>query len=125
MSALAAETYEEKWGDFANVWQLAHEVGHHVQYKLGYFDPSIRDLTIHGRSTAFENQADCLAGVWAYSAYGQGKIGEADVSEVIAAAEGLADSRTPEQGQTHGNVEERQGWFLYGFQTGDPSGCAT
>ena len=57
-------------GDFARVYVLAHELGHHVQNLLGTSD-EVRRLqqanpgSANELSVRLELQADCYAGVWA------------------------------------------------------------
>src|SRR4030095_12004649 len=61
-------------GDFAQAYVIAHEIGHHVQNQLGVMT-SVRERQSRSRqdqvnalSVRMELQADCLAGIWAYSA---------------------------------------------------------
>lgn len=58
-------------GDFAQAYVLGHEVGHHVQNQLGYFEPAEQlkrrnPTRSNAVSVRLEPQADCLAGVWAH-----------------------------------------------------------
>jgi predicted metalloprotease len=60
-------------GDFAQAYVIAHEVGHHVQSVTGMSDQvrqaqSENPSAKNELSVRQELQADCLAGVWAYSA---------------------------------------------------------
>jgi predicted metalloprotease len=50
-------------GDVAEAYVLAHEVGHHVQNQLGILNTE----STAEDSVAIELQADCFAGLWAYS----------------------------------------------------------
>lgn len=122
-------------GDFARVYVLAHELGHHVQNVLGTNAEVQRaQQNDPGRanqySVALELQADCYAGVW---------VGARDVldspeelDEAIAAAEGVGDDRIQQSTQgridpeswTHGSAEQRKSWFLQGFNTLDPRVCS-
>jgi predicted metalloprotease len=120
-------------GDFAQAYVLAHELGHHVQNLLGVEsqvrsqqedDPSRRnDLSVR-----LELQADCLAGVWAYSAYDRGELEPGDLDEGLAAAAAVGDdrlgARSPEQ-WTHGSSALRTKWFSRGYETGTASSCDT
>ena len=65
-------------GDFAQAYIVAHEIGHHVQNLLGVMD----DVNLEQQenpddandlSVRVELQADCLAGIWAHSAFAQGR----------------------------------------------------
>jgi hypothetical protein len=69
-------------GDFAEVYVVAHEVGHHIQNLVGITsriaaadraDPAQRNAL----SVRAELQADCLAGVWAHSTFQPSQPGPA------------------------------------------------
>jgi predicted metalloprotease len=81
-----------------------------------------------------ELQADCLAGIWAHSAYAQGDLLETgDLEEGLNAAAAVGDDRIQKQsgqgvnpeGFTHGTSEQRVKWFRAGFDNGDPTSCDT
>jgi hypothetical protein len=113
---------------------IAHEVGHHVQNLLGIMD-QLKDL--QGRVSeaeyrdaqiGVELQADFLAGIWAhYADKTKGILEEGDVDEAVNAAAAVGDDRIQMKSQgyvvpdsfTHGTSEQRKGWFLKGFRTGD------
>jgi predicted metalloprotease len=125
-------------GDFAQAYVIAHEVGHHVQQQTGIEaqvrqqqqqDPSQQNAL----SVRMELQADCLAGVWAYSVYQRGDLDPGDVDEALKAASAVGDDRIQASaGQgvnpetwTHGSAEQRSSWFKKGMSSGDPAGCDT
>ncbi len=125
-------------GDFARVYVLAHELGHHVQNLLGdnqrvrqeeQGDPS----RANELSVRLELQADCYAGVWAASAEERGLVEPGDLEEGLAAAAAVGDDRLQEQAGvevepdswTHGSAEARQRWFRAGFDGGSIEGCDT
>ena len=110
----------EKYGDFSFAFTIAHEWGHHVQNELGY--SNLRD---ERNDVAFENQADCFAGVWASSYYTRGNLNNIDILEGINATYGFGDTRLEEEGKAHGSPAERVQWFLTGYNTSDPSACRT
>jgi predicted metalloprotease len=125
-------------GDFARAYVLAHEVGHHVQNLLGVSGDVSRQQqedpdSANELSVRLELQADCLAGVWAHSAYEQKLLEEGDLEEGLAAAAAVGDDRIQEQAGrsvnpeswTHGSSEQRQTWFRRGFENGDPTACDT
>jgi predicted metalloprotease len=125
-------------GDFARVYVLAHEVGHHVQNLLG------DNARVHeqqrsdpGRanelSVRLELQADCYAGVWGSSAQERGLIEPGDLEEGLRAAEAVGDDRIQAQAGadiepeswTHGSAASRQRWFRAGFDNGSIAACDT
>jgi predicted metalloprotease len=78
-----------------------------------------------------ELQADCLAGVWAYSAQQRGLLESGDVQGGLDAAAAVGDDRLQAQaGQdvnpeswTHGSSEQRADAFTTGFESGNPTDC--
>lgn len=130
-------------GDFAQAYVIAHEVGHHIQSITGISD-QVRQAQSQdpGNSNEYsirqELQADCLAGVWAYSANnrvtedtGRAIIEPGDIDEGLAAAAAVGDDRIQRQSGmsinpetwTHGSSEQRIKWFNIGFESGDPEQC--
>lgn len=125
-------------GDFARVYVLAHELGHHVQNLLGdsarvnqqqQADPDhANELSVR-----LELQADCYAGIWAHSAQDRGIIEPGDIDEGLAAAAAIGDDRLQEQAGadvrpeswTHGSSASRQRWFRAGLDAGDLGSCDT
>jgi uncharacterized protein len=126
-------------GDFAQAYIVAHEIGHHVQNLLGVMEDVSREEqedpgSANELSVRVELQADCLAGIWAHSAYAQGDLLESgDLEEGLNAAAAVGDDRIQQRsGQgvnpeafTHGTSEQRVTWFRAGFDTGDPTACDT
>jgi predicted metalloprotease len=120
-------------GDFAQVYVLAHELGHHVQNVLGTSD-QVRQAQQQdpGRANEYsvrlELQADCYAGVWGNSAQDRGLLEPGDLEEGIGAAEAVGDDRLGNPSQeswTHGSAEARARWFTVGFESGDHERCDT
>ena len=125
-------------GDFAQAYVLAHEIGHHVQNELG-INERVRKLenadpdAANELSVRVELQADCLAGVWAFTAYERNLLESGDVREGLDAAAAVGDDRIQEQAGaevnpetwTHGSSEQRTAWFGRGFENGDPNDCDT
>ena len=125
-------------GDFAQAYVLAHEIGHHVQNVLG-INPEVRRLQqeqpqrANELSIRQELQADCLAGIWAHSAFERDLLEDGDLEEGIGAAEAVGDDRiqssagggvNPET-WTHGSSDQRIKWFRVGFDSGDSNQCDT
>jgi len=130
-------------GDFAQAYVIAHEVGHHIQSVVGISD-QVRQAQAQDPanrneySIRQELQADCMAGVWAFSANrrlteesGLPIIEEGDIEEGLAAAAAVGDDHIQSQSGlginpetwTHGSAEQRVRWFKRGFETGDPEQC--
>ena len=119
-------------GDFAQAYVLAHEVGHHVQQLLGILSDVHEDGS-NEMSVKAELQADCFAGVWAFTTYQRDPLESGDLQEGLDAAAAVGDDTLQEQaGQrvnpeswTHGSSEQRMEWFQRGFENGDPNACNT
>jgi predicted metalloprotease len=121
--------YGADTGDVAQAYVIAHEVGHHVQRQLGVFDSQTAQSKQD--SIAVELQADCYAGVWAYSQTKAGVLSASDISQALSAAAAVGDDRiqkvetgfvNPET-WTHGSSEQRVRAFTTGHTTGQPSQC--
>ena len=126
-------------GDFARVYVMAHEYGHHVQNLVGTSDKVTRaqrsnPSAANPLSVRLELQADCYAGVWVGDANRRNLLDSPnEIQEAIKAAEGVGDDRIQEKTQgridpeswTHGSAEQRRTWFLKGFNTIDPTTCDT
>ncbi len=125
-------------GDFAQAYVLAHEIGHHVQNLTGT-EKAMRNAVQRNPaagnqlSVAMELQADCYAGVWAYSAARNGILQAGDLEEGLAAAAAVGDDRLQKMSTgrvnaetfTHGSSTDRRAWFKKGFEAGDPRSCDT
>lgn len=126
-------------GDVAEAYVIAHEVGHHVQNRLGIMadvrnaQSGVSSEEANALSVSMELQADCFAGVWANSIRDAGVFLPNEIEEAIDAAAAVGDDRIQEtmQGQvrpenwTHGSSAQRVEWFTRGFESGDPSVCDT
>lgn len=124
--------YGAEGGDVAEAYVIAHEVGHHVQNELGIMD-NIGDSESNESSVNLELQADCFAGVWAYSVSSAGVLQPGEINEAISEVEAVGDDRIQQtvEGQinpetwTHGSSAQRVKWFNAGYNTGSPSSCNT
>ena len=126
-------------GDFAQAYVIAHEVGHHIQTLLGISDQvrsaqrRMSQTQANQLSVAQELQADCFAGVWAYSVNEEGLLEEGDIEEALNAASQIGDDTLQRNQQgyvtpdsfTHGTSAQRVEWFSRGLETGDVDQCDT
>ena len=132
--------YGAQEGDFAMVYVIAHEAGHHVQTLLGVTQQlnKLRQRVAAGTmsqtefnrySVAFELQADYLAGVVARYMQQRGYLEQGDLSEAMSAAAVVGDDAIQKRYQgyvdpdtfNHGTSAQRQAWFKKGFEAGDLS----
>lgn len=125
-------------GPFGQAFIVGHELGHHVQNRLA-IDRHVAALNErdksgeNARSVRVELQADCLAGVWAYSSEARRQLTEADLDDALKTAHVIGDDYLQHNaGQaidssmwTHGSSEQRQQWLDTGFRTGRPGDCDT
>ena len=125
-------------GDFAQAYVLAHEIGHHVQNITGT-ERRVRESQranperANALSVRMELQADCYAGVWAYSTARRDLLERGDLEEGLGAASAVGDDRIQEmsgggvrpESFTHGSAAERSRWFRRGYETGDAEACDT
>ncbi len=106
---------QKKFGDFVVPVVLAHEWGHAVQHRSGFFDEN--KLTVSG-----ELQADCFAGAWSAHAKESGAF-KVNAAELDTALAGILDLRdTPgtsvEDPNAHGSGFDRVSAFQDGFDGG-------
>lgn len=131
-------------GALAQMYITAHEVGHHVENLTGILGAAQRqDSGANSDSVKVELMADCLAGMWAGHASttknpetGQPDlepISDEQLKDALDAAAAVGDDRIQEMsgqevnphGFTHGSAEQRQKWFLTGYNGGDFNACNT
>ncbi len=123
-------------GPLAEMYVVAHEWGHHIQNLAGILERAQDGQTgPTSNAVRVELQADCFAGAWAANASEVPDesgvpflqpITDAQIADALSAASAVGDDRIQEatQGQvtphsfTHGSSEQRQRWFLVGFQQG-------
>jgi predicted metalloprotease len=105
---------------------VAHEVGHRVQFTVR--QPEL-DRDGNAASRAVEQQADCLAGSWAYGAARRGLIDPGGLRAAYAKEMQLVSALTPPPGSglgdydevaTHGTPAERAAAFARGDTGTDP-----
>ncbi|MBT1678409.1 KPN_02809 family neutral zinc metallopeptidase [Curtobacterium aurantiacum] len=134
--------YGSSGGPLAQMYVVAHEWGHHVQQLQGSFASTDRSGTgASSDSVRIELQADCYAGAWVGDAAttedANGEtffepITRAQITDALSAASAVGDDSIQERATgrvdpdsfTHGSSEQRQRWFLRGYQQGATS-CDT
>jgi len=123
-------------GDFARMYVMAHEYGHHIQTITG-LATQVRSAQQQNPARAnalqvrMELQADCYAGVWA--AKNRDRIEPGDIEEGLTAAHAIGDDtlmrsagrRPVEAAFTHGTSQQRMAWLRKGLDTGDADACDT
>lgn len=121
-------------GDFARLYVMAHEYGHHIQNLTGLAG-QVRSIQQQNPRRAndlqvrMELQADCYAGVWA--AKNRGLIERGDLEEGMQAAAAIGDDNLQRQaGQrinpesfTHGTSQQRVDALRRGFSSANDSVC--
>ena len=127
-------------GEFARAYVIAHEIGHHVQTLLGVTQKvdALRGRTSQREQNALsvrvELQADCYAGIWArHSQQARQWMEQGDLESAINAAAQVGDDslQSKQSGVvrpetfTHGSSQQRQRWFLNGYQSGQLKACDT
>jgi predicted metalloprotease len=125
-------------GGFAQAYVIGHEFGHHIQQLLGInrrvaAADQANPAGKHARSVRVELQADCLAGVWAHSAYTRDELSVNDLEGKLKTAALIGDDfqrrvagKPVDPGLfTHGSSAQRQRWLRTGFESGNPGACDT
>jgi predicted metalloprotease len=134
--------YGASGGPLAELYVVAHEWGHHIQWLEGTFDSvDTSDEGAASNSVRTELQADCYAGAWVGdAATTEDENGEtylkpitkAQVTDALNAAAAIGDDRLQQESSgtvdkdtwTHGSSASRQKWFIAGYQ-GGPESCDT
>lgn len=120
-------------GDFAMAYVIAHEVGHHIQNEIGVMDEynnvrqGLSETEANELNVRLELQADYFAGVWAQYAEQEGLLETGDIDEALQAAFAVGDDTIQERATghvvpdsfTHGTAQQRQAWFMRGYEYGD------
>jgi hypothetical protein len=123
-------------GDFARLYVIAHEYGHHIQNLTGLAG-QIRSQQQRSPQQSnqlqvrMELQADCYAGVWAGK--NRDLIETGDMQEGLRAASAIGDDTlmsrsgqriTPEN-FTHGTSQQRMDALRRGLESADDTACDT
>jgi predicted metalloprotease len=133
---LLREQFGASGGSLAQLYVLAHEYGHHVQKITGIMDRYPNNGTgPESNGVRLELQADCFAGAWVgamsqqVDEYGVPYLQpptEAEIRDALNAAEIVGDDHIQQssggfvnpESWTHGSSEQRQRWFVTGYQNG-------
>jgi hypothetical protein len=121
-------------GDFARLYVIAHEYGHHIQNITG-LARQVRALqqrnpgAANRLQVAMELQADCYAGMWAGK--NRDLIEAGDLEEGLKAASAIGDDtlqRNAGQGVnpesfTHGTSRQRMAALRLGLESTDDAAC--
>ena len=121
-------------GDFARLYVIAHEYGHHIQNITGLAG-QVRSLQQRnpGQSNALqvrmELQADCYAGVWAGK--NRSLIERGDMEEGLRAASAIGDDtlmarsgqRINPENFTHGTSQQRMDALRRGLESANEAAC--
>ena len=121
-------------GDFARLYVMAHEYGHHIQNLTGLAS-QVRSAQAQNRGRAnelqvrMELQADCYAGVWAGK--NRNLIEPGDMQEGLRAASAIGDDtlqrnsgqRVNPESFTHGTSQQRVEALRRGLESADDTVC--
>ncbi|MHA7818519.1 MAG: KPN_02809 family neutral zinc metallopeptidase [Erythrobacter sp.] len=121
-------------GDFARLYVLAHEYGHHIQNITGLAG-QVRSLQQRSPRQAnqlqvrMELMADCYAGVWAGK--NRNRIERGDMEEGLRAASAIGDDtlmrgsgqRINPENFTHGTSQQRMEALRRGMESADDTVC--
>lgn len=128
--------YGSSGGPLAEMYVVAHEWGHHMQYLMGILQQVDNQQTGPASDgVRLELQADCFAGAWTAAASqttdSQGNTllqapTRTEINDALSAAAAVGDDNIQQQaGQrvnpeafTHGTSEQRQRWYVEGYQNG-------
>ncbi|UOR00800.1 neutral zinc metallopeptidase [Leucobacter allii] len=128
-------------GSLAQMYVLAHEWGHHISNLIGSLQGAGRETGASSGSVRLELQADCFAGAWVQNASTVADDGgvpflkpvtEQQIADAMSAAAAVGDDHIMESAGvgvdperfTHGTSEQRQRWFMTGYEQG-PTACGT
>ena len=121
-------------GDFARLYVLAHEYGHHIQTITG-LSAQVRSAqqsnpdAANQLQVAMELQADCYAGMWA--GRNRDRIEPGDLEEGLKAASAIGDDtlmrnagqRINPESFTHGTSRQRMAALKLGLESTDDAAC--
>ncbi len=112
---------EQRYGDFAAAFVVAHEWAHHAQTIGRIRREAAPDDVGEVYSLELELMADCFVGVWARDAETRGLLDLSDLAEAVALIkERLGDPEgiEPFDPRAHGDFDERIDYYVTGFRDG-------
>lgn len=135
------QDYGASSGPLAEMYVLAHEWGHHVSNLIGSLNQAGNDSGASSGSVRLELQADCFAGAWVGAAQTVTDdsgvpflkpVTQAQIDDALSAAAAVGDDHIMQSSGvtvnpdrfTHGTSEQRQRWFMTGYESG-PTSCGT
>ncbi|RKQ84504.1 hypothetical protein U746_2734 [Mycolicibacterium mucogenicum 261Sha1.1M5] len=133
--------YGASGGPLAEMYVLAHEWGHHISNITGSLNQAGRESGATSGSVRLELQADCFAGAWVGAAQTVTDdsgvpflkpVTQSEINDALSAAAAVGDDhimqssgmRVDPERFTHGTSEQRQRWFMTGYEQG-PTSCGT
>lgn len=121
-------------GDFARLYVIAHEYGHHIQNITGLSAQVRREQQRNPAQSnrlqvAMELQADCYAGMWAGK--NRSAVEPGDLEEGLAAASAIGDDtlmrgagqRINPENFTHGTSRQRMSALRLGLESNNDTAC--
>ncbi|WP_416443442.1 neutral zinc metallopeptidase [Leucobacter sp. HNU] len=128
-------------GSLAQMYVLAHEWGHHISKLIGSLQSAGNASGASSGSVRLELQADCFAGAWVKDASTipdkngvllLKPVTKAQIADALDAAAAVGDDNIMQRSGrgvnpdafTHGTSEQRQRWFMTGYEKG-PNSCGT
>lgn len=135
------EDFGASGGALSQMYVLAHEWGHHVSNLTGVLGKVGNESGPASGSVRLELQADCYAGSWVKDASTvpdsagvpfMKPVTSAEIADALNAAAAIGDDSIMESAGmrvnperfTHGTSEQRQRWFMTGYEDG-PTACTT
>ena len=130
-------------GPLAKEYVVAHEYGHAVQDQLGVLDAAQQDPQgATSGAVRTELMADCFAGMWTKDASTTKDkngntllkpITQSDIEAALSAASAVGDDTIQKKTQgrvtpenfTHGTAQQRQRWFMNGYNNQNINSCNT
>lgn len=133
--------YNANGGPLGEMYVLAHEWGHHISNLIGSLDQAGNQSGASSGSVRLELQADCFAGAWVGAAQTVTDdsgvpflkpVTQTEINDALSAAAAVGDDSIMENAGmqvdpdrfTHGTSEQRQRWFMTGYEQG-PTSCGT